>query len=68
MTERVTVIVNPASGRGRGSRLLPDIRKTFAAIGVTDVQLTERPGDETRHLMVHDGQAVLSPIWSIHAG
>jgi diacylglycerol kinase (ATP) len=46
MTERVTVIVNPASGRGRGSRLLPDIRKTFAAVGVTDVRLTERAGDE----------------------
>ncbi|MFI5242729.1 MAG: diacylglycerol/lipid kinase family protein, partial [Gemmatimonadales bacterium] len=26
--------------------LLPDIRKTFAAVGVTDVRLTERPGDE----------------------
>ncbi|MGH7622313.1 MAG: diacylglycerol/lipid kinase family protein, partial [Gemmatimonadaceae bacterium] len=48
MTDRVTVIVNPASGRGRGSRLLPDIRKTFAAVGVTDVRLTERPGDEKR--------------------
>ena len=26
------------------------------------------PGDETRHLLVHDGQAVLSPVWSIHSG
>jgi 4-deoxy-L-threo-5-hexosulose-uronate ketol-isomerase len=26
------------------------------------------PGDETRHLIVHNGQAVLSPIWSIHSG
>ena len=26
------------------------------------------PQDETRHLVVHNGQAVLSPIWSIHAG
>ncbi len=48
MTERVTVIVNPASGRGRGARLLPDIRKTFGDSGVIDVRLTERPGDETR--------------------
>lgn len=26
------------------------------------------PGDETRHLVVHENQAVLSPIWSIHSG
>jgi 4-deoxy-L-threo-5-hexosulose-uronate ketol-isomerase len=26
------------------------------------------PGDETRHVIVRNGQAVLSPIWSIHAG
>ena len=26
------------------------------------------PGDETRHLLVHPGQAVLSPAWSIHSG
>ncbi len=26
------------------------------------------PGQETRHLVVHSGQAVLSPVWSIHSG
>ena len=26
------------------------------------------PGDETRHLFVHNEQAALSPIWSIHSG
>ena len=26
------------------------------------------PGDETRHLFMHSGQAVLSPAWSIHSG
>jgi 4-deoxy-L-threo-5-hexosulose-uronate ketol-isomerase len=26
------------------------------------------PADETRHLLVADGQAVVSPPWSIHAG
>ncbi len=26
------------------------------------------PPDETRHLVVRSGQAVLSPVWSIHAG
>lgn len=61
MTDRVTVIVNPASGRGRGSRLLPDIRRTFAAVGVTDVRLTERPGDEKRlaALALRDGATTI---------
>jgi len=61
MTDRVTVIVNPASGRGRGSRLLPDIRKTFAAVGVTDVRLTERSGDEKRlaALALQDGATTI---------
>ncbi len=26
------------------------------------------PGDETRHLAVSNGQAVISPMWSIHSG
>lgn len=26
------------------------------------------PGDETRHLVVHDKQGVISPSWSIHSG
>jgi len=26
------------------------------------------PGDATRNIIMHDGQAVLSPVWSIHAG
>ena len=61
MNDRITVIVNPASGRGRGLRLLPDIRKTFAAIGVTDVRVTERPGDEKRlaALALHDGATTI---------
>lgn len=61
MTDRVTVIVNPASGRGRGSRLLPDIRRTFAAVGVTDVRLTERQGDEKRlaALALEDGATTI---------
>eukprot|EP01022_Parablepharisma_sp_SALTPOND_P010619 TRINITY_DN143821_c0_g1_i1.p3 TRINITY_DN143821_c0_g1~~TRINITY_DN143821_c0_g1_i1.p3 ORF type:complete len:101 (+),score=19.02 TRINITY_DN143821_c0_g1_i1:3-305(+) len=25
-------------------------------------------GDQTRHLMMHNGDAVISPSWSIHAG
>jgi 4-deoxy-L-threo-5-hexosulose-uronate ketol-isomerase len=26
------------------------------------------PSDETRNIVVHNGDVVLSPIWSIHAG
>ena len=26
------------------------------------------PGDETRHLAVHDHDVVVSPMWSIHSG
>jgi 4-deoxy-L-threo-5-hexosulose-uronate ketol-isomerase len=26
------------------------------------------PGDETRHITMADGQAVISPMWSIHSG
>jgi diacylglycerol kinase (ATP) len=41
MSERVCVIVNPASGRGRGARTLPAVRDAFAAVGVSEVRLTE---------------------------
>lgn len=46
MSERVCVIVNPAAGRGRGSRLLPLVRAEFARYGVTDVRTTAAVGDE----------------------
>ena len=46
MTDRVCVILNPASGRGRGARLEPKIRSTFAALGVHDVRRTTAAGDE----------------------
>jgi diacylglycerol kinase (ATP) len=46
MTRDVCVIVNPASGRGRGARAEADVRKAFAAVGVTDVRATTAKGDE----------------------
>lgn len=42
------VVLNPAAGRGRGARLLPSVREAFGAVGVTDIRLTERSGDEPR--------------------
>lgn len=46
MSEKVCVIVNPAAGRGRGSRLLPLVRAEFARHGVTDVRTTTAAGQE----------------------
>jgi diacylglycerol kinase (ATP) len=46
MAERVCVIVNPASGRGRGVRALPGVRAAFAAVGVTDIRLSVAREDE----------------------
>jgi diacylglycerol kinase (ATP) len=46
MTERVTVIVNPASGRGRGARTAEDIHRAFADVGVSDIRFTTAIGQE----------------------
>lgn len=46
MNERVCVLLNPASGRGRGARLQPRIRTAFAALGVHELRLTAAAGDE----------------------
>lgn len=47
LTERVCVIANPAAGRGRGAKILPAVRSAFSRYGVTDVQTTHEPTDET---------------------
>ena len=46
MTERVSVIVNPAAGRGRGARMIPELTARFADVGVTDIFTTTQKGDE----------------------
>ena len=46
MAERVTVIVNPKAGRGRGGRMVPEITARFAEAGITDVKTTSNAGDE----------------------
>jgi hypothetical protein len=42
--DRVSVIVNPAAGRGRGARTLSAVTAAFGAIGVTDIQTTKAQG------------------------
>lgn len=44
--DRVSVIVNPAAGRGRGARSLAAVTAAFNAIGVTDIQTTKAREDE----------------------
>lgn len=46
MSERVSVIVNPAAGRGRGARTLAEVTAAFQAVGVTDIQTTKAREDE----------------------
>ncbi|HYV98267.1 MAG TPA: diacylglycerol kinase family protein [Gemmatimonadaceae bacterium] len=46
MAERVTVIVNPAAGRGRGAKALPAIRTAFAKHGINDVRTSASREDE----------------------
>lgn len=46
MPDRVSVIVNPAAGRGRGARALSAVTAVFGAIGVTDIQTTKAREDE----------------------
>ena len=57
MHRRVCVIVNPASGRGRGSRVSAQIERAFHAVGVTDIRRTSAIGDERRlaHRAIQDG-------------
>jgi diacylglycerol kinase (ATP) len=44
--DRVSVIVNPAAGRGRGARAVSAVTEAFGAIGVTDIQTTKAREDE----------------------
>ena len=49
MSRKVCVIINPASGKGRGAKAEPRIRAAFGAVGVTDIRSTTAKGDE-RHV------------------
>ncbi|HEY5489986.1 MAG TPA: diacylglycerol kinase family protein [Gemmatimonadaceae bacterium] len=58
----IVLIVNPASGRGAGARLLPRLRELFAAHGITDLRTTAAAGDETRVVQeaVRDGAQTIA--------
>ena len=64
MAGKVCVIVNPASGRGRGARTLPAVRDAFAAVGVSEVRLTEvREGERAvARRAIDDGFATLVAV------
>jgi diacylglycerol kinase (ATP) len=53
----VRVLWNPASGRGRGARVIGRIRAAFGAEGISDFQSTTSAGDEARlvHRALDDG-------------
>lgn len=48
MSERVRILWNPASGRGRGARAIGRVLEAFAAHGITDARSTLAAGDESR--------------------
>ncbi|HET7585353.1 MAG TPA: diacylglycerol kinase family protein [Gemmatimonadaceae bacterium] len=75
MSHDVCVVVNPASGRGRGSRILPEVRRAFQAVGVSDVRVSSAPGDERAlaRQAIADGRDTLVAVggdgtWSNVAG
>lgn len=48
----IRILGNPAAGRGRGAKVIGELRRAFAPFGVTDVRATRCAGDEER--LVHD--------------
>lgn len=62
MAERVSVIVNPEAGRGRGAKMIPRIHEIFAARGVRDIRDTRTKGDESRlarHLIANGSTTIV---------
>lgn len=45
---RIALILNPAAGRGRGSRLLNPLRSRFSYVPPEQLLVTQRSGDESR--------------------
>lgn len=64
MTGGVTVVLNPAAGRGRGARVKPAVTAAFAAHGMTDVRESVGPGDEyhVARTAIDDGSTTLVAV------
>ncbi len=64
MNNAVCVIVNPAAGRGRGARVLPDVRRAFARVGVEDVRISSSKQDEkvVARRAIADGRTTLAAV------
>jgi diacylglycerol kinase (ATP) len=64
MNSDVCVIVNPASGRGRGAKAEAEVRRAFASVGVTDIRTTRAKGDERSVALraIEDGASTIVAV------
>lgn len=64
MRSDVCIIVNPASGRGRGAKAEAGVRKAFASVGVTDIRATSAKGDERSVALraIEDGASTIVAV------
>lgn len=61
MKENVAVIVNPAAGRGRGAKMIPELTRTYGELGIDDIRRTRHKGDEIdiANAAIEDGATTL---------
>ena len=65
MTAPVVVVVNPTSGRGRGARLVPEVRQRLSQLGVEhEVVLSQSPLDPSRiaRQAAEDGAEIVAAL------
>ncbi len=62
---RVAVVANPASGRGKGGKLIPRVEETLSALGVDHTMLISRDGSDPERLArqaAEDGAGVVAAL------
>jgi len=64
MTAGVTVVLNPAAGRGRGAKAKAGVAAAFAAHGMRDLRESAGPGDEyaVARKAIEDGSTTLVAV------